>query len=151
MSNKKDLKAFVRFDGSQRVVAGSLILRRNKPRVGKWQQIQAYECCNLINVTFTMCSLVEGRTGDFQILVIPNRAIDANVVLAITATDNLGVTYLETVTILIGNSSGLSNAVVFTGLGASIASVVINSASPATSVTQTYVIPGIYENECIPV
>ena len=46
MSNKKDLKAFVRFDGSERIVAGSLILRRKKPKVGNWVQIQAYECCD---------------------------------------------------------------------------------------------------------
>ena len=46
MSNKKDLKAFVRFDGSGRIVAGSLILRRKKPKVGNWVQIQAYECCD---------------------------------------------------------------------------------------------------------
>jgi hypothetical protein len=44
--NNKRLKAFVRFDGSGRVVAGSLILRKNKPKVGKWQEISAYECCN---------------------------------------------------------------------------------------------------------
>jgi len=46
MSNKKDLKAFVRFDGSGRVVAGSLVLRRKKPKVGNWHQIQGYECCD---------------------------------------------------------------------------------------------------------
>lgn len=46
MSNsKRDLKAFVRIDGSGRVVAGSLILRKSKPKVGKWQEIPAYECC----------------------------------------------------------------------------------------------------------
>jgi hypothetical protein len=44
--NKRDLKAYVRFDGSGRIVPGSLILRRNKPKVGKWQEILAYECCN---------------------------------------------------------------------------------------------------------
>lgn len=44
--NKRDLKAYVRFDGSGRVVAGSLILRRKKPKVGKWVEIPAYECCN---------------------------------------------------------------------------------------------------------
>lgn len=48
MSNKRDLKAFVRFDGSGRIVAGSLILRKKKPKVGKWHEIQAYECCNYI-------------------------------------------------------------------------------------------------------
>jgi len=43
--NKKDLKAFVRIDGTGRVVAGSLILRKNKPKVGKWREIPAHECC----------------------------------------------------------------------------------------------------------
>jgi hypothetical protein len=53
MSNKKELKAFVRFDGSGRVVAGSLILRKQKPKVGKWQEITAYECCNQTTTTTT--------------------------------------------------------------------------------------------------
>jgi hypothetical protein len=42
--NRRDLKAYVRYDGSGRVVPGSLILRRNKPKVGTWQQVQGYEC-----------------------------------------------------------------------------------------------------------
>lgn len=44
MANKK-LRAFVRFDGSGRIVAGSLILRKNPPKVGRWQEIPAYQCC----------------------------------------------------------------------------------------------------------
>ncbi len=51
--NSKPLKAYVRFDGQGRVVAGSLILRRNKPKVGKWQEILAYECCNPTTTTTT--------------------------------------------------------------------------------------------------
>ena len=43
--NKKDLKAFVRIDGMGRVVAGSLILRKQMPKVGRWQEIPAYACC----------------------------------------------------------------------------------------------------------
>ena len=53
MANQRNLKAFVRFDGSGRVVAGSLILRKNKPKVGKWQEIVAYECCNPTTTTTT--------------------------------------------------------------------------------------------------
>lgn len=45
-NNQKKLKAFVRYDGSGRVVAGSLILRKNKPRVGRWFEIPSYDCCN---------------------------------------------------------------------------------------------------------
>ena len=45
-SNKKDLKAYVRFDGTGRAIAGSLILQRFKPKDGNWKEIQAYECCD---------------------------------------------------------------------------------------------------------
>ena len=51
--NRKDLKAYVRYDGSGRVVAGSLILRRQMPKVGKWVEIPAYECCNPTTTTTT--------------------------------------------------------------------------------------------------
>ena len=51
--NNRPLKAFVRYDGSGRIVAGSLILRKNKPKVGKWKEIQAYECCFLTTTSTT--------------------------------------------------------------------------------------------------
>lgn len=44
-SNNK-LKAYVRYDGSGRVIAGSLILQRFKPKVGNWQEIGSKECCD---------------------------------------------------------------------------------------------------------
>lgn len=43
--NKRDLKAYVRFDGTGRIVAGSLVLARTKPKNGTWKEIEAYECC----------------------------------------------------------------------------------------------------------
>lgn len=52
-NNKRDLNAYVRIDGSGRVVAGSLVLRKNKPKVGKWMAIQTYECCNPTTTTTT--------------------------------------------------------------------------------------------------
>ncbi len=52
-TNKRDLKAFVRFDGTGRVIPGSLVLRRDKPKVGNWQEIAAYECCNYTTTTTT--------------------------------------------------------------------------------------------------
>jgi hypothetical protein len=52
-SNKRDLKAFVRFDGTGRVVSSSLILARKKPKVGNWKEIDAYECCNTTTTTTT--------------------------------------------------------------------------------------------------
>lgn len=44
MRNKK-LRAFVRRDGSGRVVPGSMVMRKNQPKVGRWSEIPAYECC----------------------------------------------------------------------------------------------------------
>lgn len=46
MSNKRPLKAFVRYDGSGRAVSSSLIWRKNKPKVGNWKEVQGYECCD---------------------------------------------------------------------------------------------------------
>jgi hypothetical protein len=60
--NTRPLKAFVRFDGSGRIVAGSLILRKNKPKVGKWKEIQAYECCFLTSTTTTSTTTVAPTT-----------------------------------------------------------------------------------------
>lgn len=45
-TNKRDLKAYSRFDGTGRIVPGSTVLRRNKPKNGNWKEVQAYECCN---------------------------------------------------------------------------------------------------------
>ena len=51
--DKRPLKAFVRFDGTGRIVPSSLILRRKMPKVGKWIEIPAYECCNPTTTTTT--------------------------------------------------------------------------------------------------
>jgi hypothetical protein len=55
-TNKRDLKAYVRFDGTGRIIPGSLVLRRAKPKVGNWKEIQGYECCNDVTLTFTPSS-----------------------------------------------------------------------------------------------
>ena len=54
MSNSNNkLKAYVLYDGTGRVIAGSLILQRSKPKVGNWQEIDANECCNPTTTTTT--------------------------------------------------------------------------------------------------
>lgn len=69
MANNNKLKAFVRYDGTGRVIAGSLILQRNKPKVGKWEQIGAYECCDpfclppVYGEDFIIDDIIEGETG----------------------------------------------------------------------------------------
>ena len=52
-SNNNKLKAFVRFDGTGRIISGSLILNRFKPKVGNYVEIEAEECCNYIPITTT--------------------------------------------------------------------------------------------------
>ena len=53
MSNRKDLRAYVRLDGSGRVVGGSLILRKKMPKVGRWIEVTTYECCDTTTTTTT--------------------------------------------------------------------------------------------------
>lgn len=60
--NRKDLKAYVRYDGGGRVVAGSLILRRQKPKVGNWKEVPAYECCAPTTTTTTTTSTTSSTT-----------------------------------------------------------------------------------------
>lgn len=52
-SNKRFLKAYARFDGSGRIVPASTILRKTKPKVGNWTEVQTYECCNPIEIYYT--------------------------------------------------------------------------------------------------
>jgi len=52
-NNNSKLKAYVRFDGTGRVIAGSLILQRFKPKVGNWKEIDANECCIPTTTTTT--------------------------------------------------------------------------------------------------
>lgn len=61
-SNKKDLKAFVRFDGTGRVIPSSVILARTMPKVGNWRQIKTYECCEPMPVP-----IPPDQPGDFLI------------------------------------------------------------------------------------
>ena len=53
MGTNRNLKAYVRYDGSGRVVAGSLVLRKNKPKVGNFQEVQGYQCCNDVTMYYT--------------------------------------------------------------------------------------------------
>lgn len=53
---KRELKAFIRLDGSGRKIAGSLIYRKNKPKVGEWVQVTAYQCCDMWETTTSTSS-----------------------------------------------------------------------------------------------
>jgi hypothetical protein len=63
MGSNQNLKAYVRYDGSNRVVAGSLIFRRKKPKVGKWHEIAISECCEYIPTSTTTTSSTSTTTS----------------------------------------------------------------------------------------
>ena len=103
-NTNRPLKAFVRFDGTGRIVPSSLILRRKKPKVGKWVEIPAYECCNYTTTTTTTAACIPtewqytvtaedvenatGNTGAVIIINVPNP-------LEVTAYDAFGGFYLS--------------------------------------------------------
>ena len=66
--NNRPLKAFVRFDGTGRIVPSSLILRRKKPKVGKWLEIPAYECCNPTTTTTTTIPVTTTTTTTTEVI-----------------------------------------------------------------------------------
>lgn len=59
---KRILKAFVRIDGSGRVVAGSLVLRQKMPKNGKWVEIPAHQCCDPLEVVPSQTELTTTST-----------------------------------------------------------------------------------------
>lgn len=86
MSNKRDLKAYVRYDGTGRIIPGSLILNRFKPAVGNWQETPAYECCNYTPVTvpalgFSSDIAPGGEQGCFYLQAIDDAGADVNGVI----------------------------------------------------------------------
>ena len=72
--NKRDLKAYSRFDGTGRIVPGSTVLRRNKPKVGNWIEVQAYECCDPISCTpnYSPWRIVTGGVAGDGVVLIDN-------------------------------------------------------------------------------
>ena len=85
MSNKRINKAYVRYDGTGRVVPGSLILNRFKPAVGKWHEIDAYECCNPAHLPtalrFSSIIAPGGEQGCFYLQAINDGGADVNGVI----------------------------------------------------------------------
>jgi hypothetical protein len=56
MADQFKLKAFVRIDGSGKVIPGGPIFQAQKPKVGKWREINVKECCNYVPTSTTTTS-----------------------------------------------------------------------------------------------
>ena len=85
--DKRPLRAFVRFDGTGRIVPSSLILRRKKPKVGKWIEIPAYECCEPTTSTQLPCIQYEAVVGDETVTLTYNNCDGSAASLEIVGPD----------------------------------------------------------------
>jgi hypothetical protein len=86
-NQKKTLKGWVRFDGNNNAVAGSLIFRKNKPKVGNWKE---YTDVNLCCSAYTLLSnVVPGTPPDTLCVVGFAIYCDGFSVLSATSTLNL--------------------------------------------------------------
>ena len=94
MSNKKDLKAYVRYDGNGRVISSSLILNRFEPGVGNWQQVDAYECCNPTPTVPTVELSFTPETTAIGNISVQFLCDDSYVTSGVTSTNSLDMTTL---------------------------------------------------------
>ena len=107
MSNNKTLQAYVRYDGTGRIIPGSLILSRLKPKVGNWQPTQTYECCDtscaipVYGITYAFGDIIELETG----IIVP--------------VDNYSNTGLEIALFSCSESNIITSTIVYIPAGAS--------------------------------
>lgn len=72
--DKRPLKAYVRYDGNGRLIPGSLILSRIKPKNGGYIETPGYECCNDTTTTTT----TTGIPGNVEIAASSDFDIDGD-------------------------------------------------------------------------
>lgn len=85
-NNNNKLKAFVRFDGSGRIVPSSLIVQAFKPKVGNYKEIDAKECCNY---TTTTTSTTAAPTTTTSTTVAPTTTSTTTVAPTTTTTTTI--------------------------------------------------------------
>ena len=135
MASKK-LKAYVRFDGSGRVVAGSLILRRKTPKVGRWQEITANECCGPVIppvVTDPIVGTVAATTIDITWLAATESPGQSPVTHYVIKLDTVQVAIVAAADVLAYVYTGLTTA---TSYDLTIEAVTADGATSSAIVTQ---------------
>ena len=74
-SNRKTLRAWVRYDGSGRIVPSSVILQKNPPKVGNWKPIPTYECCDPFDQDFLLLEESSPENQEFLLQEDDDRII----------------------------------------------------------------------------
>jgi len=129
INQPKDLKAFVRYDGSGRVVSSSLILRKTKPKVGNWKQVQGYEC----NSGGTSYEIRATASGAVSTVITYRTGIDNS-----TQTINLvGTTLLVATICAVTGSVTATNAAGTTTIITAGAGCACSGLDPATNFSNT--------------
>jgi hypothetical protein len=157
MALQNKLKAFVRFDGSGRVIPSSLILQKSKPKVGNWKEINATECCNGTPSTTTTTStfstttttttayyynadynigLACGAVGQFNLplTIAPDVCTSGNIVLNSGTYADYGIPNNSTIYINLNNG----NVIQVQTFGSSTMSFGCTSCSGTTTTTTTF-------------
>lgn len=83
-NNNNKLKAFVRFDGSGRIIPSSLIVQAFKPKVGNWKEIDAKECCNYVAPTTTSTTTAAPTTTTTSTIGAPTTTTTSTTVAPIS-------------------------------------------------------------------
>jgi hypothetical protein len=109
--NKRDLKAYARFDGTGRVVPGSLVLRRSIPKNGNWKEMQAYECCNPLGA-IARCTINEREDqpdpySGFPYFSMQRAWVDSQYTFTLISLNINGVEYASGQTLTINNPADL--------------------------------------------
>lgn len=78
MSKNNKLKAFVRIDGTGRVIPSSLILQRFKPKVGKWKEVNSTLCCNSSTPTNNVLFRISAISGPCDSILSGSNVIEKN-------------------------------------------------------------------------
>jgi hypothetical protein len=96
-NSNNQLKAYVRFDGTGRIVPSSLILQRFKPKDGNWQEIDAKECCNFVPTTTTTTTATPTTTTTTTVAPTTTTtttvALPANCIEFVANTESGGTTF----------------------------------------------------------
>jgi len=96
-SGKKDMKAFVRYDGRGVAVPSSLILTRKMPKVGKWIEVDAYKCCQptipITTTTTTTTNVPVTTTTTTTNVPVTTTTTTTNVPVTTTTTTTASIYY----------------------------------------------------------
>ena len=135
-NNNNKLKAFVRFDGSGRIVPSRVIVQAFKPKVGNYKEIDAKECCNYVAPTTSTTTTTQSGT---VVQISHDQMFDP---VCTTQT---------TLAVQVGQGTSFSDAVTITGDFASLGAYYTpadpnNPMSQAPRFKIAYLVQGVLKN-----